>query len=59
MATKKIMVVPCIVMSWLKTSGGSDLDSGHKSWNRSTTASAPPMTRNNNAMTTYMMPIFL
>ena len=59
MAAKKIIVVPCIVIIWLKTSGGTARNSGQRSWKRITIASAPPITRKSTAIRKYMMPIFL
>src|SRR5215468_6318463 len=55
-ATKKIIVVPCIVNSSLKTSGGTTLAWAFISCSRMTVASRPPMTRKPRAITMYMMP---
>ena len=49
MATKKIMVVPCIVNMRLKTCGETKSLCGRISWIRMMIASIPPMTRNNSA----------
>ena len=48
-ATKKIIVVPCIVNSRLKTCGETKVWCGAISWSRMIAASMPPMTRNTSA----------
>src|SRR5215813_12109478 len=55
-ATKKIIVVPCIVNSSLKISGGTTFAWAFISCSRMTVASSPPTTRKTRAMTMYMMP---
>ena len=42
MMARKIMVVPCIVKSWLKISGETRSCPGRASWARITSASRPP-----------------
>ena len=46
MATKKIIVVPCIVNRRLKTCGETKWLCGTMSWMRMIVASIPPITRN-------------
>src|SRR6266404_7168087 len=56
MATKKIIVVPCIVNMRLKTSGDTKSLCAVTSCTRMTVASMPPITRHASAYTMYMMP---
>jgi cytochrome c1 len=44
------MVVPCIVNSWLYTSGERNVLLGVPSWIRSSSASIPPIRKNRNAV---------
>ena len=50
-AYKKIIVMPCIVNSWLYCSGVSRVWSGCASWMRKISASMPPTIRKANAVT--------
>ena len=45
MTKKKIIVTPCIVITWLKASGPSTVFSGVISWVRISSASTPPAIR--------------
>ena len=47
MTARKIIVVPCIVNSWLYISAEMSLPLGVASWARSTAASRPPNTKKN------------
>jgi hypothetical protein len=40
--TRKIIVVPCMVMTWLYFSGSRKVFSGTPSWIRMSSASTPP-----------------
>ena len=55
-ATKKIIVVPCMVMRRLKTSGGTSEFCGTTSWSRMTNAITPATRKKRMPATTYMMP---
>ena len=57
--TRKTIVVPCIVKTWLYRSALSSLPSGAASCMRISSASMPPMRKKNSAVAPYMMPIFL
>ena len=57
--TRKIIVVPCIVKSWLYFSGERNVFSGDPSWMRSSSASAPPRQKKTRVVYRYMIPIFL
>src|SRR5215472_17005731 len=59
MATKKIIVVPCMVNIRLNTSGETKTACGTANWTRMITASRPAMTRNTSAYTMYIRPSFL
>src|SRR6478609_3268885 len=59
MTTRKIIVVPCIVKTWLYRSALSSLPLGVASWRRMRRASMPPIMKKNSAAAPYMMPIFL
>ena len=59
MTTRKIIVVPCIVYTWLYTSALSSVPWGAHSWRRISRASKPPNIKKNSAVAPYMMPIFL
>jgi hypothetical protein len=52
MPTKKTIVVPCIVNSWLKKSGLRTSLRGQRSCRRMRTASTPPTTRKTTAIRT-------
>src|SRR5215472_13705118 len=56
MPKRNTMVVPCMVKSRLKVSGGTMCRPGHASWRRIRVASNPATTTNISAVTTYMMP---
>ena len=53
------MDVACMVNIWLYLSAESTVPSGPASWARISSASMPPMRKNDIAATPYMMPIFL
>ena len=59
MPTKKTIVVPCIVNSWLNVSWPRTSLRGKNSCQRISSASMPPITRKTMLIRTYMMPIFL
>ena len=59
MTTRKTIVVPCIVYTWLYMSALSSVPFGAHSWSRMSRASKPPISRNTSAVAPYMMPIFL
>ena len=59
MTPKKIIVVACIVKSWLNTSGLTSWASGVASWARMYSASIPPVENMMKAVTPYKIPIFL
>ena len=50
MIARKIMVVPCIVNSWLYVSGDRNVLFGDPSWMRSRSASMPPIRKKRNAV---------
>ena len=50
MIARKIMVVPCIVNSWLYVSGLRNVLSGFASWIRISSASSPPSRKKKNAV---------
>ena len=56
---RKIIVVACIVNSWLNTSGLTSWASGVASCTRMYIASMPPVRNMMKAVTPYRMPIFL
>jgi hypothetical protein len=56
---RKIMVVPCIVNSWLYISGLTKPCSGFASCQRISSASRPPIRKKRNAVAPYRMPIRL
>src|SRR5215468_3690806 len=56
MPKRNTMVVPCMVKSRLKVSGGTMCRPGHASCRRIRVASNPATTTNISAVTTYMMP---
>jgi hypothetical protein len=47
---RKIIVVPCIVKSWLKASGETNVLPGVASWIRIISASRPPSRKKANAV---------
>ena len=51
MTTRKIIVVPCIVKSWLNVSGDEQREFGTASWRRMSSASTPPTTKKKSAVT--------
>ena len=59
MTTRKIIVVPCIVNSWLKTSGDTTCPFGPLSCQRMISASKPPIANQASAVYMYSAPIFL
>src|SRR4051812_1767166 len=59
MTTRKIMVVPCIVNTWLYRSALSSLPLGRASCRRMWRASTPPKMKKNMAAAPYMIAIFL
>src|SRR5436853_820734 len=59
MTTRKIIVVPCMVKTWLYASALRKVLLGDPSWIRSSRASMPPIMKNKKAVAEYMMPIFL
>ena len=59
MATMKIMVVPCIVNSWLYKRAETSVCSALNSCMRMMSASDPAMTSQNIDVTKYMMPMRL
>jgi hypothetical protein len=59
MIARKIMLVPCIVNSWLYVSGSRKLLSARASWTRMSSASSPPSRKKKNAVLPYRMPIRL
>jgi hypothetical protein len=59
MTTRKTMVVPCIVYTWLYRFALSSVPFGAHSCTRMSRASKPPIIRNTSAVAPYMMPIFL
>src|SRR3954470_8963917 len=59
MTTRKIMVVPCMVKTWLYRSALRSLPLGVASWRRMRRASMPPNRKKNSAAAPYMMAIFL
>ena len=50
MIARKIMVVPCMVNSWLYLSGDRKVFSGVPSWIRSSSASIPPRRKKKKAV---------
>jgi hypothetical protein len=50
MTKRKIIVVPCIVKSWLKASGDTNVPFGVASWMRIISASRPPIRKKMNAV---------
>src|SRR5262245_25224756 len=56
MPTKKTIVVPCSVMSWLKSCGGTRRFPGTASWRRISDASRPATTKKRSPEATYMIP---
>ena len=50
MMARKIIVVPCIVNSWLYVSGDRKVFSGVPSWIRSSNASIPPIRKKKKAV---------
>ncbi len=59
MTARKIIVVPCIVNSWLNVSAETTVPFGCISWARMITASRPPIRKNTSAVTRYSTPIRL
>jgi hypothetical protein len=59
MMARKIIVVPCIVNSWLYRSGDRNVFSGVPSWMRSSSASMPPIRKKKNAVAPYSIPMRL
>ena len=59
MIARKIMVVPCIVNSWLYVSGDRNVLFGVPSWIRSSSASMPPIRKKTKAVAPYRMPMRL
>ena len=57
--TRKIIVTPCIVKTWLYRAAESSFWPGAASWARMARASPPPMAKKNSDAAPYMMPIFL
>ena len=57
--TRKIIVVPCIVMTSLYEFFVRKLSLGVASWARINTASSPPTTKNTRAVAMYMIPMRL
>ena len=57
--TRNIIVVPCIVNTWLYTSGVKKLPSGPDNCILIRRASIPPTRNQKNAITPYIVPIFL
>ncbi len=51
MTARKIIVVPCIVNSWLYASGERKVLSGAPSWQRISSASSPPRRKKRKAVT--------
>jgi hypothetical protein len=58
-AKRNIIVVPCIVKSWLYRSGPTSVFSGRISCVRITAASSPPAMNIRKAVTMYRLPIDL
>src|SRR5215813_8803092 len=56
MPTRNTMVVPCMVKSRLKVSGGTMCRPGHASCSRIMLASMPAMTKKSRPAVTYMIP---
>src|SRR5262245_48076008 len=56
MPTKKTIVVPCRVMSWLKSCGGTRRFPGTTSWRRIRLASRPATTKKRSPEAMYRMP---
>src|SRR5262245_27118815 len=59
MPSRKTIVVPCIVNSWLYAPADRNVPFGRASWMRMSSASMPPATKNAIAVVPYMMAIFL
>src|SRR3954453_6846251 len=59
MTNRKIIVRPCIVKIWLYWSAVSSVLLGLASCERISSASHPPITKNRNEESPYMIPIFL
>ena len=59
MTTRKIIVTPCIVKTWLYSAAESSFWPGAASCARMARASAPPIAKKNSDAAPYMMPIFL
>jgi hypothetical protein len=57
--TRKIIVVPCMVKSWLYFSGERKVFSGDPSCTRISRASTPPRQKKTSVVYRYMIPIFL
>ena len=51
------MIVPCMVNSWLYCSGDRNCSPGRASSARMSSAIKPPIMKNANAVTMYMIPI--
>src|SRR6476469_2433782 len=56
---RKIIVVPCIVISWLYVSGSSSVLLATPSCRRMSSASVPPSMKNTKVRTRYMIPMRL
>src|SRR6478735_6399562 len=59
MTNRKIIVKPCMVKIWLYWSAFSSVLLGFDNCDRISSASQPPSTKNRNADSPYMIPIFL
>ena len=59
MTTRKTIVTPCMVKTWLYRSAEMISWSGAASCVRMISASMPPMTKKNSAAAPYMMPMRL
>ena len=59
MMTRKTIVVPCIVNSWLNVSAETAPMFGRINWYRIRTASTPPTRKKKSAVWRYSVPIFL
>src|ERR671922_2024326 len=59
MTTRKIIVTPCIVNTWLYVSASRKVPFGWASWTRSRSASMPPRRKKTNAVAPYRSPIRL
>ena len=57
--TRKTIVTPCMVKTWLYRSAERTFRPGRASWARISSASEPPTTKKNSDAAPYMMPIRL